>query len=87
MYVFIDFSSMSILNRALGQTRLQIKRSWRGAGPSLVLSYDSSYKGAVHRIKVDEKNGLIIYTSHFGGLTVLGLDEDRSLWRLPLVSV
>ena len=39
----------------------------------------------MHRIKVDEKAGIILTTSQVGGLLVRDLESDEVLWELPVV--
>ena len=41
----------------------------------------------MHRIKVNEKVGIILTTSQVGGLLVRDLESDEVLWELPVVRV
>jgi hypothetical protein len=81
----------------VGRRRTFVEHSWAGNAPSSVLpsprSLDSpvvnvhqnSHKYRVHRIKVDEKAGIILTTSQVGGLLVRDLESDEVLWELPVV--
>lgn len=82
----------------IGRKRKTISRAWSARAPSTILPSPrtkteplplnvrnrSSYR-RVHRIKVDEKAGLIMATSAVGGLVVRDLESDKVLWELPVV--
>jgi hypothetical protein len=61
------------------QRRLQIERGWRGKAPSMARELNSTGK-FVHRIKVDQKEKLVMTTHHTGGLSVTDYITDRVLW-------
>ncbi|KAF8964925.1 hypothetical protein BDZ97DRAFT_1918628 [Flammula alnicola] len=50
-----------------------IQRSWAGNNPHR----------RIHRIKVNEKVGIIMKTTGIGGLMVRDLETDKVLWELP----
>ena len=84
------------LMSSTGHRRRTIERSWAGRAPSEILSSPRTMKmplqqnrtpfHRVHRIKVDEKVGLVMTTSSVGGLVVRDLESDEVLWELPKVS-
>ncbi|KAI0827874.1 hypothetical protein BC628DRAFT_1317525 [Trametes gibbosa] len=59
----------------------QLQRNWAGRGHATVKTY-GAYPYDVHRIKVDEKLGLVITTHELGGLTVFDMATAEVLWRL-----
>ncbi|KAF8956222.1 hypothetical protein BDZ97DRAFT_1852767 [Flammula alnicola] len=76
--------------------RKMIQRSWAGLAPSSILPsprtlpspIPSNLPGnnphrRIHRIKVDEKAGIIMTTTGVGGLMVRDLETDEVLWELP----
>jgi hypothetical protein len=81
----------------VGRTRQFVEHSWAGHAPSSVLPsprspdppianvHQNNHKYRVHRIKVDEKAGIILTTSHVGGLLVRDLESNEVLWELPVV--
>ncbi|KAI0759997.1 hypothetical protein BD413DRAFT_487088 [Trametes elegans] len=59
----------------------QLQKNWTGAGSGTPKFY-GGHPYDVHRIKVDEKHGLVITTHEFGGLTVFDMETTKVLWRL-----
>lgn len=100
LYVRLMNQNVYILTHTihLGRKRQTISRAWSGRAPSTILPSPrpksaplplnvrnrSSYR-RVHRIKIDEKAGLIMTTSAVGGLVVRDLESDKVLWELPVV--
>ena len=84
MSAYIDHA-----DKVSGQKRIQIQRSWKGKGPSILTEHKSTSQRhcMVHRIKleVDELAGYIMMTFDMGGLLVSDLNEDSILWSLPQV--
>ena len=68
-----------------GRRALKIERAWRGMAPSHV-KVISACGSSVHRIQVDEENGLLITTSRTGGMLVTDINDNNVLWGLPPVS-
>ncbi|KJA15540.1 hypothetical protein HYPSUDRAFT_194203 [Hypholoma sublateritium FD-334 SS-4] len=74
--------------------RRMIERSWAGRAPSEILTSPRTMNAPLspnrtpylraHRIKVDEKVGLVMTTSGVGGLVVRDLESDEVLWELPM---
>ncbi|KAH9856033.1 hypothetical protein C2E23DRAFT_563426 [Lenzites betulinus] len=58
----------------------QLQRNWAGQGRATLKTYKHLYDA--HRIKVDEKLGLVITTHELGGLTVYDMATTEVLWRL-----
>jgi hypothetical protein len=79
----------------VGRRRKLVEHSWAGHAPSSVLPsprspdlpvanvHQNNHRYRVHRIKVDEKAGIILTTSQVGGLLVRDLESDEVLWELP----
>ncbi|KIM47186.1 hypothetical protein M413DRAFT_440688 [Hebeloma cylindrosporum] len=79
----------------LCRRRKLVEQSWAGHAPSSLLPSPRSpdpplanvnqntHRYRVHRIKVDEKAGIILTTSQVGGLLVRDLESDEVLWELP----
>ncbi|KAG1842276.1 hypothetical protein DFJ58DRAFT_666062 [Suillus subalutaceus] len=61
------------------QRRSQIERGWRGKAPFIARELNSTGK-FVHRIKVDQKEKIVMTTRHTGGLSVTDYNTDRVLW-------
>ena len=69
----------------LGRRSIQLHWNWEGSGR--VVARMLRPPGAdVHRIKVDEKVGILIATHNLGGLSVTHLFSGVLLWSLPRVS-
>ncbi|KAJ3746772.1 hypothetical protein DFH05DRAFT_981227 [Lentinula detonsa] len=76
-------SLASVTNwKSFCQRRVHISKSWVGKASSHYVSYPSS-GSKVHRIKVDEKAGIIITSFRDGGLCVSDLTDNQVLWSLP----
>ncbi|KAI0365572.1 hypothetical protein BV20DRAFT_1038856 [Pilatotrama ljubarskyi] len=60
----------------------QLQKNWTGAGVGGTPEFYGGHPYDVHRIKVDEKHGLVITTHEFGGLTVFDMETTEVLWRL-----
>ena len=58
--------------------------NWFGRGTASVKFYGDN-PCDVHRIKVDERHGLLMTTHEFGGLTVFDLETTEVLWKLSMV--
>ena len=54
---------------------LKIERAWRGMAPSH-LKEISACGSSVHRIQVDDENGLLITTSRTGGMMVTDINDN-----------
>ncbi|KII85598.1 hypothetical protein PLICRDRAFT_31764 [Plicaturopsis crispa FD-325 SS-3] len=63
------------------QKRLCLESGWTGKGPSSAHFHEAAGK-RVHRLKVDEKVGIIITTAIEGGVVVADLYTDERLWGL-----
>jgi hypothetical protein len=62
-----------------------VAKSWSAKSPSLIHEVPAS-KRSVHRFKVDEKRGIIVWTTFLGGISVTDLnDRNRILWSLGSV--
>ncbi|KAH7926868.1 hypothetical protein BV22DRAFT_1111448 [Leucogyrophana mollusca] len=72
--------------RLFCRRRLEIERGWRGRGPSSFKELSATGR-SVHRIKVDEEEGIVITTYQNGGLFVTDLIDNRVLWSLPVTHV
>ncbi|KAH7911613.1 hypothetical protein BJ138DRAFT_1125884 [Hygrophoropsis aurantiaca] len=68
--------------RKFCRRRIQTERGWRGRGPSSCREYTCTGR-SVHRIKVDDAEGIVITSGQNGGLVISDLVEDRMLWSLP----
>jgi hypothetical protein len=70
------------------QGRLQFltEKGWTGKGSSISMEHFSTGT-SVHRIKLDERRGILIVTQRDGGLVVTDLQLDRVLWSLPKASI
>ncbi|KAF5344917.1 hypothetical protein D9758_011579 [Tetrapyrgos nigripes] len=64
------------------QRHFQIERSWSGRDFSSLSPFTAT-ENEVHRIKVDEKAGIIITTVQNGGIRVVDIVENKLLWSLP----
>ncbi|KAI0359683.1 hypothetical protein OH77DRAFT_1518061 [Trametes cingulata] len=64
------------------QKYFQLQKNWTGAGVGGTPKFYGGHPYDIHRIKVDEKHGLVITTHEFGGLTVFDMDTSEVLWRL-----
>ncbi|KAF7979354.1 hypothetical protein HWV62_42793 [Athelia sp. TMB] len=64
------------------QKKIKLEKSWQGLEQPSPRTYTSS-GDSVHRIKVDEKIGLIITTLKGGGVIVNDIDNNEELWSLP----
>ncbi|OSC99830.1 hypothetical protein PYCCODRAFT_1437984 [Trametes coccinea BRFM310] len=60
----------------------QLQKNWVGSGKAATTKFYGRNPYDVHRIKVDEKHGLVITTHEFGGLTVFDMDTTEVLWKL-----
>ncbi|KAI0665664.1 hypothetical protein C8Q78DRAFT_985901 [Trametes maxima] len=60
----------------------QLQKNWAGKGTATLKVYGCQPYD-IHRIKVDEKHGLVITTHEYGGLTVFDMETSQVLWRLP----
>jgi hypothetical protein len=70
---------------SLGRRRKLIEKAWEGKSSSKILGW-KKMQSAVHRIKVDEEQGLIITTHRHGGLYVTDMDANQNvIWALPRV--
>ena len=94
---------MAFDGEILGRKRRMIERAWAGRAPSVVVPSprppgphgsgqtepkpESMHYRRVHRIKVDEKAGIVMATTQLGGLVVRDLETDAVLWELPAVSI
>ena len=95
MSVSVKGGTPTSLTADLGRRRFQLEKSWGGKAPSKLVSYPAT-GNIVHRIKVDEKNGLIITSTGFSetpeertGPALIVSDmkhPDKVLWSLPSVS-
>ncbi|KAG7446560.1 uncharacterized protein BT62DRAFT_1076116 [Guyanagaster necrorhizus] len=65
--------------------QIGIKFAWKGKSPSSArrLAYASLHRQDVHRLKVDERAGIIMTTYRNGGLAVADIATNRILWSLP----
>ncbi len=72
--------------RLLGRCHFQLESNWSGRGPitSHMLCSD---RADVHRIKADERVGIVITSYGRGGIIVWDLDSCHALWGLPPVSL
>ena len=80
----------------VGRRRKFVKHSWAGYAPYSVLPsphspdppianvHQNNHKYRVHRIKVDEKVGIILTTSQVGGHLVRDLESDEVFLELPV---
>ncbi|THH20205.1 hypothetical protein EUX98_g8626 [Antrodiella citrinella] len=59
----------------------RLHSTWSGQGPVASNVYSSAGNG-VHRIKVDEKEGIVITSHSLGGIKVSDLETDTLLWEL-----
>ncbi|TBU39518.1 hypothetical protein BD309DRAFT_969511 [Dichomitus squalens] len=59
----------------------ELQRNWLGVRDARTKFY-GRHPYDVHRLKVDEEQGILITTHEFGGLTVFDLDTTEVLWRL-----
>ncbi|CDO77035.1 hypothetical protein BN946_scf184403.g10 [Trametes cinnabarina] len=59
-----------------------LQKNWVGQGTGATAKFYGRTPYDVHRIKVDEKHGLVITTHEFGGLTVFDMETTAILWRL-----
>ncbi|OBZ69689.1 hypothetical protein A0H81_10461 [Grifola frondosa] len=62
--------------------RFQLEKNWTSRGSARSRVYCATQPD-VHRIKIDEKLGLLIVTHEHRGLTVSDLETDEVLWGLP----
>ncbi|TFK72802.1 hypothetical protein BDN72DRAFT_791910 [Pluteus cervinus] len=70
--------------KAFGRRRLWIKQAWMGRRPNYNLEHIATGL-EVHRIKVDEDEGIVIVTTQDGNLIVSGFEatDGDPLWALP----
>ncbi|CAL1711315.1 unnamed protein product [Somion occarium] len=59
-----------------------LQRNWAGRGTATIKTFNSPTRN-VHRLKVDERNGILLTTHSQGGLRVSDLETDNILWGLP----
>ncbi|KAJ7590823.1 hypothetical protein C8J56DRAFT_933972 [Mycena floridula] len=63
-------------------------KDFSGMAQVLQLLFQNVVTGReVHRIKVDERRGIILTTSRHGGLRVVEMHSDKLLWSLPAAYV
>lgn len=91
------YRRLRTLMLGLGRRRKFIENSWAGYAPSSIIPsprsqdpplenvHQNNHGRRVHRIKVDEKAGIILTTSQLGGLVVRDIESDEVLWELPVV--
>ena len=77
-------SESTVLILILGRRSLQLHMSWEGNG-RVVARLSRPPGSDVHRLKVDEKVGILITTHMLGGLSVTHLFSGVLLWSLPRV--
>ena len=75
----------SVLISVLGRRSFQLHGNWEGNG-RVVARLLRPPGSDVHRLKVDEKAGILISTHMLGGLSVTHLFSGVLLWSLPRVS-
>lgn len=67
-----------------GRKRYILEANWLGRGTPWCKEFAGDHDD-VHRIKVDEKRGIVITTHQDGGLNVRDMDTNEILWGLPRV--
>ncbi|KAG8905735.1 hypothetical protein FRB99_008372 [Tulasnella sp. 403] len=99
--VLSDFASLSLQNasgpsatgwldgisswRTFCQKHFLLEKAWIGRGGNVSVKSFHSHGPDVHHFKIDEVERTAILTHADGGLTVIALDTDEVLWRLPKV--